>query len=100
MSFLGLIFALPAIVIPALTGILNEHNSNEFLTVTAVQASWIGKILKLQKKKMGKSLCNMNSIFRFIGSIGYLIQPVGCLIGTMSGQSFWASYLPDISINC
>lgn len=40
----GLIFALPGIVIPALTGILNEHNRNEFLTITAYEAAWMGMI--------------------------------------------------------
>lgn len=43
---LGLCFSLPTIVIPALTGIGNIHNSDEYLTVTPVQASWLGKIGK------------------------------------------------------
>lgn len=31
------------IIIPALTGITNEHNLNETLKLTPVQASWLGK---------------------------------------------------------
>lgn len=40
---LGLVFLLPTIVIPALTGLPNDHNRDEFLTITAVQASWLGE---------------------------------------------------------
>lgn len=39
---LGLCYALPSIVIPALTGIQNEYNRNETLSITAAQASWLG----------------------------------------------------------
>lgn len=39
----GLIFGFPSLIIPALTGILNEPNRNEFLSVSAVEASWMGK---------------------------------------------------------
>lgn len=35
--------AFPTIVIPALRGLNNENNPNEFLHLTAVQASWLGK---------------------------------------------------------
>lgn len=35
---------MPTIVIPAVTGILNENNRNEFLTMTAEEASWIGSV--------------------------------------------------------
>lgn len=41
---MGLVFALPAIVIAALTGIKNEHNQNEFLTITAAHASWLAAL--------------------------------------------------------
>lgn len=40
---MGLCNAFASIVIPALTGIMNEHNLNETLTLTPVQASWLGK---------------------------------------------------------
>lgn len=40
---LGFTFGLPTIIIPALTGIRNVHNQNEALTITAEQATWIGK---------------------------------------------------------
>lgn len=40
---LGLILALPTIVIAAMSGIPNEHNRNEFLSITPEEASWIGK---------------------------------------------------------
>lgn len=39
----GLCFSVSAIVIAALTGIRNEHNQNEALTITPAQASWLGK---------------------------------------------------------
>lgn len=48
---LGLCFSLPTIVIPALTGIGNIHNSDEYLTVTPVQASWLGKFNFDSEKK-------------------------------------------------
>lgn len=45
---LGLCYALPSIVIPALTNIRNEPNSNEFLLITDEDASWLGKFMLLQ----------------------------------------------------
>lgn len=33
-------------IITALTGIANEHNGQEPLTLTAIQASWLGKFHK------------------------------------------------------
>lgn len=39
----GLTTSLSAIMIAALTGIQNEHNQNEFLKITPVQASWLGE---------------------------------------------------------
>lgn len=44
---LGLCYGLPTIVIPALTKLLNEHNRDEFLVITSVQASWLGKWVAL-----------------------------------------------------
>lgn len=40
---LGLIMAMPGIVIPALSGIQNEHNRDEFLTITSTQSSWMSE---------------------------------------------------------
>lgn len=40
---LGLSIAFPGIIIPALTGIPNEYNKDEFLSMTPEQASWLGK---------------------------------------------------------
>lgn len=40
---MGMCQAFPGIVIPALTGIPNEHNRNESLSLSAVEASWLGK---------------------------------------------------------
>lgn len=39
---MSLCYAFPGIIIPALTGIPNEHSVNETLTMTAVEASWLG----------------------------------------------------------
>lgn len=40
---LGLIFAFPTILIAAMTGISNEHNHSEYLSITPYGASWLGK---------------------------------------------------------
>lgn len=39
----GITMAFPTIVIPALTGLNQQINPNEFLHITPVQASWLGK---------------------------------------------------------
>lgn len=39
---MGMCGAFPGIIIPALTGITNEHNTNETLSLTPAQASWLG----------------------------------------------------------
>lgn len=39
----GLSVAFPAIIIPALTGLPNEYNRNELLSLTKEQASWLGR---------------------------------------------------------
>lgn len=39
---MGLSGTFPVIIIPALTGILNDHNQNETLTLTGSEASWLG----------------------------------------------------------
>lgn len=44
---MGLIFALPTIVIASLTGISNEHNRNEFVSISPTEATWIGIYEKL-----------------------------------------------------
>lgn len=41
---IGMSVAFPAIIIPALTGISNEYNKNEGLSLTPEQASWLGSI--------------------------------------------------------
>lgn len=57
----GLVVAMPAIIIASLSGIHNERNQNEFLHATASQSSWIG-------------------------SLTYLIQPFASIIsGPISG---------------
>lgn len=52
----GLILSFSGIIIPALTGLPNVHNINEFLSLTGTQASWIGKLFLLfdsiQKKRL------------------------------------------------
>lgn len=35
----------PSIVIPALTGISNDFNQNETLSLTPVQVSWFGMLI-------------------------------------------------------
>lgn len=41
---LGLALAFPTIVIPALTGIDEVHNPNEYLHMTPSQSSWLGSL--------------------------------------------------------
>lgn len=36
--------AVPAIVIAALTGMNDDMNANEYVRVTALQASWLGEL--------------------------------------------------------
>ncbi|XP_055307919.1 solute carrier family 2, facilitated glucose transporter member 8-like, partial [Sitodiplosis mosellana] len=43
----GLTYAVPTILIAAMTGISNEHNRNEYISITPVQASWLGSISSL-----------------------------------------------------
>lgn len=40
----GMAEAFPTILIPALTGLPNEQNRNEFLTMNGSEASWIGRL--------------------------------------------------------
>lgn len=40
---LGLIGAFPVVLIASMTGNSNEHNRNEILSITPVQATWLGK---------------------------------------------------------
>lgn len=42
--YLTLTIAFPSIVIPSLIGISKELNPDETLQMTAVQASWLGKV--------------------------------------------------------
>lgn len=54
---------MPAVIIPALSGIPNEHNAGEYLRMTAVQASWLA-------------------------SLGGLLKPLGSMASSyMSGKS-------------
>lgn len=41
----GITMAFPTIVIPALTGLNAQINPDEFMHITPVQASWLGKLL-------------------------------------------------------
>ncbi len=58
---LGLAVAFPTIVIPALRGLQNEKNPNEFLEFSAVQASWYG-------------------------SMGYICQPIGSVFSGLVSE--------------
>lgn len=48
----GLVLVFPTLVIPAITGIQNEHNKNEYITMTASQSSWIGNRMNESSKKL------------------------------------------------
>lgn len=43
---IGLSVSYPTVLISALTGLNNETNPNEFLRMSAVEASWMGKDLR------------------------------------------------------
>lgn len=49
---MGLCDSFPAIIIPALTGIANEHNQHEQLSLAADEASWLGIRLKCYVMKL------------------------------------------------
>lgn len=52
----GLILAMPAIIIAALSGIPNEPNRNESLSINGAQASWIGELVdSIRGKKLKKN---------------------------------------------
>lgn len=54
---MGLCNTFPLIVIPALTGIFNDHNMDEALTLTPVQASWLGNSrLKFKKTTFSEGI--------------------------------------------
>lgn len=54
---LGLILAFPTIIIPALTGLNEQNNQNEFLHLTPFQASWLGELTSFsQSEKLPISL--------------------------------------------
>lgn len=57
---MGLSGTFPVIIIPALTGILNDHNQNETLSLTASEASWLGKFSIFAKEKHCKIRVYMN----------------------------------------
>lgn len=42
----SLLIAFPALVIPSLTGVSSELNPDENLSISAAQASWLGKIFE------------------------------------------------------
>ncbi|XP_031631952.1 facilitated trehalose transporter Tret1-2 homolog isoform X2 [Contarinia nasturtii] len=68
---MGLIFALQTISIAALTGNANESNENEFLFISAEQATWIG-------------------------SISFLCVPMGSLISIFLLAMLFGKYLRDL----
>lgn len=39
----GFASVLPTVLVAALTGVSNEHNKNEFLSISPALASWLGK---------------------------------------------------------
>lgn len=45
---IGVSVSYPTVVISALTGLNNETNPNELLRMTAVEASWMGKLKQIQ----------------------------------------------------
>ncbi|XP_055302588.1 facilitated trehalose transporter Tret1-like [Sitodiplosis mosellana] len=58
----GSTYAVPAILIAAMTGVPNEHNRNEYISITPVHASWLG-------------------------AMSYLIQPIGSLLSILITDS-------------
>lgn len=73
---IGFQIAFGAIVIAALSGIKNEYNQNETLSLSPSEASWLGK-------------CSFNIYLNFysfkipshnLGGMGYILQPIGCFI--------------------
>ena len=87
----GLTYAVPTILIAAMTGISNEHNRNEYLTITPEQATWLGE---WQVMFFHPKIVNFFSSLDFVslkGSISNLFQPIGSLLsvfitGTATGK--------------
>lgn len=65
---LGMCMAFPGIIIPALTGITNEFNRNEYLSLTANQVSWLGSII-------------------------YIVEPLGSVMSAIITGTFGICYL-------
>lgn len=83
---LSLCYAFSGIVIPALTGIQNDHNLQETLTMTAVEASWFGIIIFFCHPFILIEYVHFIRIViyvRIIGSISYIIQPIGSILASL-----------------
>lgn len=68
----------PFIIIPALTGILNQHNLSETLKMTEVEASWLGK-------RWIYSNCRNNYfwLILILASIGLFFEPIGSILSAL-----------------
>lgn len=68
----------PAIVIPALTGISNEYNQKELLSLTREQASWLGRSW-FSSEHIEKWFGFWSILILFTGSIAFICQPIGSI---------------------
>lgn len=82
----GLCYGLPTIVIATLGGIANEHNTNEFLSMTPIQATWMSDCEIVSNNFTTCQSSNQISVywagfgFFSAGCIPFIAKPFGCLI--------------------
>lgn len=78
---------MPTIIVPALSGIQNEQNRNEFLSITPEQASWIGKTF-IRKHDDIPHHIEMFLTISNAGSIGFVAQTFSGLVsGLVTGNN-------------
>lgn len=80
----GFNIGLPTILVAALTGVSNEYNKNEALTISPALASWLGT-LNFHFLK----IFLWTFVVFIIGSVSYLVQPLGSMLSVfITGNHF------------
>ena len=84
----GLVTTFPTILIAAMTGVSNEHNRNESISITASEATWIGNSSSIYLFVLSLEIINSLMTFTSTGSICYLLQPFGSLLSILITGKF------------
>lgn len=88
---MGLCNSFPFIIIAALTGFPNKHNVHESLSLTPIEASWLGNHSFFFQFNLTNILSTffLNLSFFFfkfynlIGSIGFVSEPIGSVLSAL-----------------